>query len=180
MTTGPNGSGRGTTGEGQRAPSDAGTPFSFERVRIRGQSEISQQRRLRRGRCPVHGLVLHPSVLSVYDGFDLKGQLGTCPRKDCDLSFVLLKEEVLAEVDGVKYINAPARRLRKGEEIRQRSACSELETTLAVVGFHKGRRRGLSKEKYERKMHKLNMRLLETTARAVLEILKVARKHLDT
>ena len=151
------------------------THASDTRVRIRGQSEIAQQRRLRLGRCPVHGLYLIPLRSAVFDGTARVGQLGTCPRKDCKLAFVITAGEKLGEVDGVEIIITPARRIRKHEQVMKPTACSELKHALTLVGYHRKRRRGQSKAAHARKMRSLNVRLLMVTARAVQEIVEAAR-----
>jgi hypothetical protein len=145
---------------------------------IKGQSDIAQQRRLRLGRCPVHGLDLSPEDARVYDGEEDVGQYATCPRQDCSLSFVVTGIQDCGEIEGVRHFNMTARRMREGEQVKRKrhSSFSELEESLARVQFHRNRRRGVSKETYENKMQKLRDELLLATATALLEVLEPSRR----
>ena len=50
---------------------------------MRGQDDLTRRRRLNQGRCPVHGIFLTQSGVSLDDQGNPDGDLVECPRRDC-------------------------------------------------------------------------------------------------
>ena len=51
---------------------------------MRGQDDLTRQRRLNRGCCPTHGTLLTQCGLAYNEQYEVIGIKVECPRSDCD------------------------------------------------------------------------------------------------
>ena len=149
----------------------------MKRSRIGGQSVLAQRRRLADGRCPTHGLIVTPIQQSVFDGENHVGQAARCPRKDCEFVGVLLDAKEVEQPDGAVFHEVPVRPLRKTETCCNPSACAELPGLVAAFNYIHSHRRGYSEREWQRRVARARLNILDTTARALCELLSEIQKH---